>query len=130
MLASAEEDHPVLDADGELRHEHEGAAVAHEGDDLAIWMGDRGSDGIGMPACHGREIARDAVHPPSSRRDVPGPPRGDGAAVAGDDGIAPQPQAELAHEHLRLHGASVRLTMRWGRHGRPRDEPPAAPFAE
>src|SRR3954468_23358241 len=43
------------------------------------------------------------MHLPGLYRDVPRPPRRDGAGIARDDGVVAQALAEFMRHHLRLH---------------------------
>jgi hypothetical protein len=47
----------VFHAGGELAHQHGEAAIADDGDDRALGIGDRRGDRVGQAARHRREIA-------------------------------------------------------------------------
>ena len=65
----------VLDRRDELAHQHREAAVADEGDDLAVGIGDLGRDGVGQARRHRRQVARARELHAAADLDDAAPPR-------------------------------------------------------
>ncbi len=80
----------VLDRGHELGHEHGEAAVADEADARPVGVGHLRGDGVRQTARHRGQRPRNRVQLPAFDRNVPGPPGGDGARIARDDGVVRQ----------------------------------------
>src|SRR5690349_21341025 len=86
-----------------VRHQHGEATVPHEREHRTVWMGGSCGDRIWQAARHRRQIPRTGMHLSPLDRNVPGPPGGNCAAVAGDNRIGRQTLAELPGNHLGAH---------------------------
>src|SRR5205814_1061995 len=94
---------PIFNCSNEIGHQHGETAVAYEGHYLPAGIGDLRGDGVGQSGGHGGEVAAQGVLLPSLDGDVTRPPGGDGAAIAGDNGVRPETLAEFMGDDLRLH---------------------------
>ena len=65
----------VLDRRDEVAHQHREAAVADEGDDLPVGIGDLGADGVGQARRHRRQVARAREHASPAGCGCAAPPR-------------------------------------------------------
>src|SRR5438552_11844333 len=95
---------PIFDGGDKVGHQHGEATVADKGHDLPARKSDLRGDGVGESGGHGGEVAAEGVLLTALDGNVPRPPGGDGAAVAGDDSVGTQALAKFVRHHLRLHG--------------------------